>query len=633
MQNYYKHLLLLAKRLIIIMLLLSVTRLLFYIFNYSFFESLSIGQVLLHFVYGLRFDMATVFLFNLFYILFSVLPYSILSLNGYQRFLKIFFIAVSSFLVALNLVDTKFYEFEGKRLTGDIFSKEWLGNDFFTLLPEFMRDYWYLFLFFLGFVFLLIKIYPAYHRGEVTLPKASLLKYVRQVVLGVIVLIVSVYAGRGGVQLKPIGIIAAARYTTPEYMALVLNSPFTLVKTFGDKSLPIPEYYTAQELDSVYSPVHKFNSPSKFRAKNVVVLILESFGREYSGYLNDTIGYTPKFDSIMQLGLTFNNAYANGKRSIEALPSIFSGLPALMDNALVNTKYSSNLIEGIGSILDKKGYATSFYHGGKNGTMGFDNYVKLVGVKEYLGMDEYVNKDDYDGNWGVFDEPYLQYVAHELTSVKEPFFSSVFTLSSHHPYTIPEKHTNRFPKGELVNLESIGYADYALGEFFKTASKQPWFNNTLFVLTADHTAQTMSSFYKSKRGMYAVPLVFYAPGDSRLKGVSTRVCQQADVLPSVLDYLHYNEPFIAYGNSVFSNDTNSFAVSYLSGIYQLITNSVAISFDGATIVDTEIINSDTTQSESIRYLDSINVINAESQLKGIIQQYNYRMEHNLMKVQ
>ena len=667
MQNYYKQLLLLVKRLMLVIVLMSVTRLIFYIFNYSFFATLSFNQVLLHFLYGIRFDLAAIFLLNLGFIVFSSLPDSLLKLKGYQLFLKIQFVALNSILLAANLVDTKFYEFEGKRLTGDFFTKEWLGEDFITLLPEFINDFWYVFLLFLGLVYALIRLYPRYSASVINSVKVSKVKSFKQIGFTILVLFLSIAIGRGGLQLRPIGIIAAARYTSPEFMALILNSPFTILKTLGGKSLPNLEYFPLTELESVYNPIHKFDQHKKFRNKNVVIIILESFGKEYSGYLNDTTGFTPKFDSIMQLGLTYTNAFANGKRSIEALPSIFSGLPALMDNAFVNSKFSSNTVEGIGNILDKQGYYTAFYHGGKNGTMGFDNYAGLVGIKNYSGIDQYPNEDDYDGNWGVFDEPYLQYVANEIGKMPQPFFASVFTLSSHHPYKIPEQHQNKFPKGNLDNLESIGYADYALGEFFKTAAQQPWFKNTLFVLTADHTAQAGSPYYKSNIGKYAVPLVFYAPGDKKMVGVSDNICQQADILPSVLDYLKYPEPFVAFGNSVFSKDTNSFAVNYLSGIYQFKNKDVTIYFDGLKILDNNYFTTDTTRfvdffykmdstagidtllvndtiidSDSILREDSILLINqfridsihikhAEDMLKGIIQQYNYRMEHNLMK--
>ncbi len=609
---------------------MSITRLIFYLFNHQMFANLSFGSVISLFFYGLRFDLATVFLFNIVFIVLSVVPDTVLKYRAYQVVMEVLFITVNSLLIATNLIDTKFYIFEGKRLTGDIFTKEWLGKDLVTLLPQFLKDYWYLYLMFVLCIAFFIWIYPKYKSSDTKPDKQVKFKFIKQLLIAVVLLVLSVYAGRGGTQLKPLGIIAAARYTTPEFIPLILNSPFTIIKTLGNKSLPNQKYFPIAQIDSVYSPVHHYHH-KKFRNKNVVIIILESFGRDYSGFLNDTIGYMPNLDSIMQRGLTFTHAFANGKRSIEALPSILSSVPALMDNAFVNTKFSSNSIEGLGQVLVKEGYQTAFYHGGKNGTMGFDNFVNLVGFQKYYGMDEYPDKSDYDGNWGIYDEPYLQYFANQLSRMQQPFLTAVFTLSSHHPYMIPEKYQGRFPKGDLENLESIGYADYALGEFFKTASKMPWFKNTLFVLTADHTSLAHTGYYQTNVGKYAVPLVFYAPGDKRIKGVSNLTCQQADILPSVLDYLGYNEPFNAFGKSVFSSDSNRFAVNYISGIYQLINTNCAISFDGSKVIDTLFFKTDTVNNYLQDSLHRVWEQKAENNLKAYIQQYNFRMEHNLMK--
>jgi phosphoglycerol transferase MdoB-like AlkP superfamily enzyme len=546
---------------------------------------------------------------------------------------KFLFVLVNSVLIAFNIIDVKFFEFEGKRLTGDFFTKEWLGDDFVTLLPEFIRDYWYMFLISFLFFYILIKKYPVgtYKEQDSNIDTTDIKDKIKQLVIGVLIVGLGFVFARGGLELKPIGVITAARYSTPKHMALVLNSPFTIIKTINRRTLKEYDYYSDKELDSIYSPIHKYNAKEGFRKKNIVIIILESFGREYSGFLNDTVGYTPNLDSIMHKGLVFRNAYANGRRSIEALPSIFSSLPSLMDRAFVNTQFVSNSIDGLGSILGREGYETSFFHGGKNGTMGFDNFTKLAGIEKYYGKREYGNLKDYDGNWGIFDEPYLQYFSKEISKMKEPFFTSVFTLSSHHPYTIPVQYKNKFPKGELINTESIGYADYALGEFFKTASKQKWFNNTLFVLTADHTAQAKKNFYKTSIGRYAIPIIFYAPGDTTIRGVSDLVCQQSDIMPSILDYLNYSNPFVAFGNSVFVEDSNSFAISYLSGIYQLINTKIAISFDGERVI--KAIDVDSVKKDKEQKVDSLYINKAERLIKGIIQQYNYRMNNNILKVE
>lgn len=614
------------------MVLITLTRGIFYVMNYHLFSSLNFGQVLLHFIYGLRFDLAAVAIVNILFVLFSVFPSIVLNKNWYQKSLKILFISFNSCMLALNMVDSKFYEFEGKRITSDFFNKEWLGDDFITLLPEFFKDYWYLLLLFVTLLVFFIRLYPVYKPDNKTEHRITKKSFALQGLSGILILVVVIIFGRGGLQLKPIGVIAAARYTKPETMALVLNTPFTIIKTFGWQSLTNPEFFTKEELPLIYNPVHKYGNELLMNKKNVVVLILESFGKEYSGFLNNKKEtYTPNLDSIMRLGLTCTNAFANGKRSLDALPAIMSGIPAIMDNAFITSNYSANRIDGLGSLLTNQGYYCAFYHGGKNGTMGFDNFMKLSGVENYFGLNEYPNPQDYDGNWGIYDLPYLQYFCDQLTSIKEPFFASVFTLSSHHPYHIPDAFIGKFPKGNLDNLESIGYADYALGEFFKSASKTSWYANTLFVLCADHTAQAEVNFYKSNVGKYAIPIVLYAPGDSTISGINTTTCQQSDIFPSILDYLNYPEPFIAFGNSIFDSTNNKGAISYTNGVYQLIYKEVAINFNGTELVSVDHITSDSliplTNKEP--FLEQIK--EGETLLKAMIQQFNVRMQENQMQ--
>ena len=633
MRDYLYHQYLLAQRLFLIMIFMTLTRVVFYIMNFHLFSSLNFSEVLLHFMYGMRFDLATIALANISYVLFSSLPTVVLNRPWYQLFLKYLFIVPNIILLAINMVDCKFYEFEGKRLTADFFNKEWLGNDFVTLLPEFIKDYWYAVLLFAVLTFLFIYLYPKYSQNKFQNSPSKLYNIVVQSLLGVIIIGLTIVLGRGGFQLKPISIITAARYAAPENIALVLNSPFTVIKTFGRQSLPNPEYFTEEELSKTFNPEQHYGDSLPMNKKNVVLIILESFGKEYSGFLNEKrTTYTPKFDSIMQLGLTCTQGYSNGKRSIEALPSIMSGIPSLMDNAFITSSYTSIHIESIGSLLKKQGYYTAFYHGGKNGTMGFDNFIKLSGIENYFGLDEYPNLADNDGNWGIFDEPYLTYFCNEISQMQEPFFASVFTLSSHHPYQLPLSHQGKYPKGNLVNLESIGYADFSLGKFFQLAAKQPWFSNTVFVLCADHTAQADEEFYKSTMGKFAIPIVFYAPTDTALVGINNTTCQQADIFPSILDYLNYPGPFITFGHSIFDTNAPRGAVSYSNGLYQLIHDNWVINFNGKhlisaeQLVDGKLINIDVTAQLPEK------VTQTEELLKAIIQQFNIRLEKNQMTV-
>jgi len=315
------------------------------------------------------------------------------------------------------------------------------------------------------------------------------------------------------------------------------------------------------------------------------------------------------------------------------MPSIIASLPTLMTSSYISSGYATNNINSLASLLKNKEYNTSFFHGGSNGTMGFDNFAHAAGVDEYYGMNEYGNSKDFDGNWGIFDEEFLQFYATKLNSFKEPFFSSVFTLSSHHPYTVPEKYKGKFKKGPLKILEAVGYSDFALKRFFETASKMPWFENTLFIITADHTSQPIKPEYKTNLGQFRVPLIFFHPADSSLQGKKDLITQHLDIMPSVLDWLGYNEPFISFGNSILDPMEDHFALTFQNGIYQFIENGYTLiynqnegpislyHFEIDPLLENNLLKtSQSTLNEMVKKIESI------------IQEYNRRMIRNEMVV-
>jgi len=546
----------------------------------------------------------------------------------YQNLLFGLFITINILLLSTNVIDTKFFEFENKRLTADIFTKQWLGEDFITLLPQFIADFWYLLIIWIGFVIILVTFYPKLKKEKIkTLNHKS--HYIYQSIIFVLLMGLGLVGGRGGFQLKPLRVIHAAQYTEAKNIPLVLNSPFTIMKTLGSKKTKMHKYFDQATLDSIYSPMIKVSS-AKTKKPNVVVIILESFSSEYIGALNNGIGYTPFLDSLMNQSLVFTQAFANGKRSIESMPSIFAGIPALTDGAFITSKYGSNKINSAANILKELGYNSAFFHGGKNGTMGFNDFANLAGFDKYYGMNEYNNAADYDGNWGIWDEEFLIFFKNTLDKFNQPFFTSVYTLSSHHPYKVPEKYKDKFPKGSLNIHESIGYTDFSLQKFFEIAKSSDWFENTLFIITSDHTAQSESTFYNTKYGSYLVPLLFFHNSDSIFKGKSDIVAQQTDIFPSIIDYVGYNEQFVCYGNSLLNDSIDHFAVNYISGIYQFISDNYVLHFDGNKSIGLYNIETDSLLRNNI--LNNDNQVIMENKLKAIIQSFNERLNLNKLTI-
>lgn len=628
MISYLKQISNLLYKLFVILIIYTISRLFFYIINSQVFSFNSFYELLKVFYVGIRFDFAAVASYNSLFILLYLLPFNFVHNRYYKFVLNILFYTTNFFLLLFNFTDIEYFKYTGKRSTADLFNYIFLSTDTAKLLPQFLKDFWYVALIYIGSV--VGGIYAMTRP-----PFRNIEKYhfnVRSsIFVGILFFLLYglLFIGARGTGLKPIRIISAARYTTTQNIPLVLNTPFTIWCTIQDETIKPIKYFDEKELDKIYTPDQEFTSDKPRRFDNVMVIILESFSKEFIGSLNGGKGYTPCLDSIIKNGLVFENAFANGKRSIEAVPAIFAGLPAFTDDSYISTRFSGNQLFSLPAILVQNGYNTSFFHGGRNGTMGFDEFCHIAGVQHYYGLNEYKGPNAFDGNWGIFDEEFLQYYAKELNSFHQPFFTTVFTISSHHPYKIPDKYKDDFKDATNEVARSIRYADYALGKFFQTISKAPWFKNTLFIFSADHTAKEQSKLYGTRAGMFRIPIAYYHPGDTILKGVSSRVTQQADIMPSVLDYLGINKPFLAFGSSIFS-DNNGYAANYLGGIYQYFHGNYLLTFDGEKAIGLYNFLTDNMLKKNL-VKDSTSLANGmENTLKAMIQQYNYRLLNNKM---
>jgi phosphoglycerol transferase MdoB-like AlkP superfamily enzyme len=507
------------------------------------------------------------------------------------------------------------------------------SDEVVSLLPDFVKDFWFPVVLFFVFSGLFIWISGRIRLDLTYYNYFDKRRFFGSLLKSFVIVILTTIAIRGGIQDKPINIINAGEYTEPEYFPIVVNTPFTLLKTIDESALQEIEYFKDEkELEKVFNPVIKTDKSNSFRKLNVFIIILESFSAEQSAYLNpdlengNYIGYTPVLDSLMRHSLVFHG-FANGTRSIDGIPAIISSLPALLKTPYLSSPYVGNSIYSIAGMLKEKGISTAFFHGGTNGTMGFEAYSKIAGFDRYYGRDEYNNDDDYDGNWGIFDEPFLQYTAGKLDEMKKPFCSAVFTLSSHHPFTIPEKYKGKFRKGPSPIQESIMYADYSLGKFFETVSKYSWFDSTLFILTADHTSLVYHSELQNSLGQYEIPVIFYQHGKWS-DTISPEIAQQTDIMPSVLDFLGYDNDFIAFGSSVFDTAGSHFAISYANGIYQLIKDDYLYQFNGENDVALFNIRNDKFLSRNI--LTKENAVANEMNMftKAVVQQFNNRVIHD-----
>ena len=627
-----------ACNIVLVLALYSLLRIVCYWVNGAMFPNMDGEHLREILAGGVRFDLTAVLYLSSLYILLMLLPLPARWRENkvYQR-VSLWLLLVPNILgLIVNTIDIVYIRFSDRRTTCTFFTEFANDDNLFGIFAQGVCQFWYVTLVGLAVIAVLVVC----SRKTYSLPAVSpIFYYVCETLIMLVTAYFVVIGIRGGFgkYTRPITLSNALQYTnTPRESALVLNTPFSLMKSLENTTYVEPAYFSADELPEQMSPVHQADSSRVVRTENVVVLIMESFSKEYIGFYNQDIegysGYTPFLDSLLEQSVTYEYSYASGRKSIDAMPSVLSSIPMLIEPYIV-TPYSTNAVSSIADCLKRKGYTTAFFHGAPNGSMGFQAYARSAGFDAYYGMNEFGDNSEFDGTWAIWDEPFLQFYAQTMNAMQEPFMTAVFTASSHHPYKVPDKYQGVFPQGTLPLHEAVGYADYALRQFFATACRQPWFERTLFVITADHTNELTLPEYTNARGLYEVPVAFYHLGlqPERLE----QVISQTDIMPSVLSYLGYDESYFAFGeDALTTGKQHPYAVCYNAPVYQIFSDSLLVQFDGERVVSVYDYRADrclrtniATQVPEQRIAPMVNY------LKAYIQQYIHRMVNDELTVE
>ncbi|WP_293871431.1 LTA synthase family protein [Flavobacterium sp.] len=563
-----------------------VARVLFYFYNSSLIKVGSFSDFLKLCFHGLAFDTTAIIYVNGLFILLSIIPILFNTNKKFQKFLFYLYFVTNLLAYATNFVDFIYYRYTFNRST--IASLDTLENENNKMLLffDFVIHFWDVFLWFFVLAFLWIYLYKkikVQHKTET--PTLKYFGFSTVTFLIIVTLCIGGIRGDFKKSTRPINILDASRFITNISQSnLVLNTPFALIRTWDTNSFKKVNFVSKSQIDSLVVPIKHYNNNPAAKL-NIVIFIIESFAREYNGAFNKGTkipnykSYTPFVDSLAQHSMIYPNAYANGYKSIHGMSSIIAGIPSF-ENAFTSSPYPQQKIESLVSTLKSEGYDTSFFHGAPNGSMGFLGFGNILGYDHYYGKTEYNNDADFDGVWGIWDEPFLQYYNKILSQKKQPFMATLFSVSSHEPYKVPEKYKDKFPKGTANIHESIGYTDYALKQFFAAAKKQPWYKNTIFVMVADHCNTIAYDEYRKEFNKNTVPILFFSPNEKYV-GINNEWAQQIDIYPTLLDMIGYQKPFRSWGRSLLNEKkVPPFVVKYGTNVYQFMSGDYICIFDG-----------------------------------------------------
>jgi len=568
----------------------TIARLLFFFYNRNLIQIEGVADIVSMCYHGLTFDTASILYLNLLFIVFSILPLRINHSKKYQTFLFYLYFIPNLLGYATNFVDFIYYRFNFGRSTIAAFELLEHESNKSLLLINFLINYWHVFVLFFLVSYVWIYLYKKVYVQNESSHKG--ITYFGTSAVGFLVIATLIIGGiRGDFKksTRPINLIDASRDVKNVSQAdVVLNTPFTLIRTLFSNNFKKLHFVDQSTIDSLVQPIKHYQNNPKSKP-NVVIFILESNAKEYFGSFNKNTtipkykGYTPFVDSLAQHSLIFTNAYANGYKSIHAMSSVLAGIPSFKD-AFTSSPYPKQKTESLVSTLKSEGYATSFFHGAPNGSMGFLGYANILGFDHYYGKNEYNNDDDFDGVWGIWDEPFFQYFNTTISKEKQPFMATLFSVTSHEPYQIPEKYKGKFPKGDVNIHQCIGYTDFALQQFFASAKKQAWFKNTIFVFLGDHGNTIYYDEYKKEMNKNAVAMMIYKP-NSKLIGESAAYAQQIDLYPTILDLIGYEKPFRSWGRSLVGDkQIQPFVIRYSSNLYQFMSGNYICTFDGNKVI-------------------------------------------------
>lgn len=528
------------------------------------FHGDSASLIVRAFLHGAVFDIATIFFSNAFLILLWMLPSRALSHRWVALLDRVLFAIFNFIAIGLNFIDVEFVRFIGKR-----FSYEYLflHQDVEEQSLGIFFVYWKFFLALFILVGILVWQYPKFKAEPKERWYSGLIW--RVVAIGLVVL-----GMRGGFGFKPLHPMDAYFVNKSEIGLLTNNTFFNVLKTRRDEEIVTQKYYPHNA--DAFAHAKELTEPTRpplgvAKGFNVVAIVVESLSLEDMGVANPYPSYVPFLDELSKKSYFFRYNFANARRSIDGVPAVLCGLPALMPQSIIMSDFVANRLDCLPKLLKAYGYSSWFLHGAHNGSFHFDTFSNIAGFDHFVGRNEFPYRDEsnFDPYWGVMDEPMLQYAVEVIDKAPKPVMLGVFTLSSHNPYWLPPKYRGKFRGGSNPIYESIGYADYSLRRFFEAASKKPWFNHTIFVISGDHTHATTRPEYMTDLGRYRVPLFIYVPGLKQKLDVSPdRITQQIDALPSVMDLLGIQLPQrILLGQSVFDKGLPPRAYNNLDGFY------------------------------------------------------------------
>lgn len=577
----------------------TLIRLALYVIYFDDFSGLTASQVLTSFAIGLRFDFSMAALVMGTPLLLMLLPFKWAQHCYWQRFWGWFIYVVLLIFVLMMVGDTIYFGYVHRHVGSEINT---LSADMDSMMGIALRQY-------SGALVLFAIIAGVggwfwHHLIEIR-PAISTQPWRRLALLPTIFLVMLVL-GRGGMSGKPLSVGEAFFSNALGQGYLALNGAFAMSRALIEETPPLKSFMppekailiTQQSLAGSHStfpdaqyPLFQPATAAHPRVQsrpNVVVLMLESWGALHIDALRaqmglPALGVTPNFDALAQKGRLYTHFYANGQRSIQGAAAILASQPTFASMPFLGEGMEQNRLSFLGEIAREQGYETFFLQSSDRGSLRFDAIAARAGFSTYRGAQDLPNLHEHPkaaSTWGTWDHNTLQ-AAHRLfADSKKPFLGFVFTSTTHVPWIIPDERWHKYTGGSDRDafLNSLFYADWALGQFINATKKAGYFDNTIFILTADH-ANEFVEHAEIVPNLFHIPLLIVGPNIK--SGLDDRVGSQFDILPTLISLGQWQSAYAGLGQSLVDNTpaARRSALSVRGNVLDWITEDGWVSHD------------------------------------------------------
>lgn len=652
MKRYFKYFrniyLLTILQFLYVVLVMEVLRVVFALYNADVVGRWDFSTLMQLCVAGLPYDFKAASYFNLPFLLMRFLPFSFVTGRRYMRISNIAYGVGNTLMLILAIGDIPYFAFSGARL-------RWQGlldllgdTSMLGVLASYSLDYWWAFLLGLGVIasIWIVGFKPKADRATMPVNKVKKRRVLRTSA-SLLCLGLSFLCLRGGVSKHPLTLITAFDYITDlRQYNIVLNTPFSVITTIGaSHTVAVYDFYTPEQLSHIRSSLHHpipavDSLLSAQHGKNIVIINLESGGSVWLDTLAVNKEYAarnlqPFLNDLAGRSLAVRHTMGAGVRTIEGLTSIFGGFPTYGTLLYLSSPYSTDVLDAHPALLREMGYDTKYYYGGSHGAFSIDQLLGVAGFSEVTCKQKLSDELSAHGTWGVYDHELAEYAARDMSSLRQPFYAGMLTLQPHAPYETPDGIESVNDESEM--LAAVQYSDYAVRRFFEEAAKQPWFDNTVFIITADHGFRDLrNTDFMTHYLRDHITFLIYAPdGSIKPRIVEDRVLSQFDIGPTVLDIAGYPKDYVALGRSLFDPEAGGgFAVSFNSDTYIIYGPNYTLLLppDMRSIAGVYDHKSDPTLSHPLSAPYPAEVDSLLTLGRAFIQDYSDRLRNNHMSI-